>query len=41
VFYSWLKQFMEAGKARLRGDTLRDSTQDEVSGLKEENQRLK
>jgi transposase len=41
VFYSWLKQFMEAGKARLRGDTLRDATQDEVAGLKEENQRLK
>jgi len=41
VFYSWLKQFMEAGKARLRSNTLRDATQDEVSQLREENQRLK
>jgi transposase len=41
VFYSWLKQFMEAGKARLQGNTLRDATQDEVTQLREENQRLK
>ena len=24
VYYSWLKDFMEAGKARMRGDSLRD-----------------
>ena len=32
---------MEAGKARLRGDSLRDATQSEVKGLREENGRLK
>jgi len=41
VYYTWLKHFMEGGKSRLRGDTLRDATHDEVSGLREENQRLK
>ena len=32
---------MEAGKARLRGNTLRNATRDEVSGFREENQRLR
>ena len=32
---------MEAGKARLKGDTLRDDTQKEVKGLRQENARLK
>lgn len=41
VYYSWLKQFMEGGKSRLWGDTLRDATHDEVSALREENLRLK
>jgi len=41
LYYSWLKDFMEAGKARLRGDTLRDATQSEVKGLRQENARLK
>ena len=27
VYYSWLKDFMEAGKLRLQGDTARDATQ--------------
>jgi transposase len=26
IYYSWLKNFMEAGKARLKGDGLRDAT---------------
>lgn len=41
IYYSWLKDFMEAGKTRLKGDTLRDATKYEVKRLKEENMRLK
>ena len=41
LYYSWLKDFMEAGKARLKGDTLRDATQGEVKELRRENARLK
>ena len=41
LYYSWLKDFMEAGKARLKADGLRDATQREVKGLREENARLK
>lgn len=41
IYYSWLKDFMEAGKARLRGDSLRDATKGEVKRLREENLRLK
>ncbi len=41
VYYAWLKDFMEAGKARLQADTVRDATQVEVEGLKRENGRLK
>ena len=41
LYYSWLKDFMEAGKARLKGDTLRDATRSEVKGLRQENGRLK
>jgi len=41
VYYAWLKQFMEGGKDRLRGDTLRSATRDEVALLKEENVQLK
>ena len=41
VYYAWLKDFMEAGKLRLQGDTLRDATQIEVSQLKLQNDRLK
>ena len=41
VYYAWLKEFMEAGKARLQADTVRDATQVEVEGLKRENERLK
>ncbi len=32
---------MEAGKARLQADTVRDATQVEVEGLKRKNERLK
>jgi transposase len=41
VYYRWLKDFMEAGKRRLRGDTLREAGRDEVQALQQENARLK
>lgn len=41
LFYKWNKEFMEAGKKRLAGDTTREATSDEVSELRKENQRLK
>ena len=41
MFYKWNKEFMEAGKKRLEGDTSREATSDEVMELRKENQRLK
>jgi len=41
VYYKWLKDFMEAGKRRLRGDMQREAGREEVVALKEENARLK
>jgi len=41
VYYKWLKDFMEAGKKRLRGDVQREATSEEVSHLRQENERLK
>jgi len=41
VYYYWLKDFMEAGKARMRGDSLRDATTADVGHRKGENERLK
>jgi transposase len=41
IYYKWLKDFMEAGKARMRGDTLREASSDEVKALRQENERLK
>lgn len=41
VYYKWLKDFMEAGKGRLKGDSLREANRAEVETLKQENQRLK
>lgn len=41
LFYKWNKEFMEAGKKRLNGDTERQATTDEVSELRKENLRLK
>jgi transposase len=41
LYYSWLKDFMEGGKARLKGDSLRDATQGEVKQFRLENARLK
>jgi transposase len=41
VFYKWNKEFLEAGKKRLAGDTTREATSDEVAELRKENLRLK
>lgn len=41
LYYSWLKDFMEAGKERLRKDSLRDATKSEVKKLRVENDKLK
>jgi transposase len=37
LFYRWSKSFMEAGKRRLNGDTLREASTDEVTQLRKEN----
>ncbi len=39
--YGWSKEFMEAGKRRLAGDTARAATSDEVKDLRRESQALK
>ena len=41
LYYKWSKDFMEAGKKRLDGDTSREANTDEVTGLKRENKDLK
>jgi transposase len=41
LFYRWSKAFMEAGKRRLNGDTLREASTDEVTQLRKENDELK
>jgi transposase len=41
VYYSWLKDFMEAGKERMQKDVLRQANKREVKELKKENERLK
>ena len=41
LYYRWSKDFLEAGKKRLAGDTVREANTDEVSGLKQENKDLK
>jgi transposase len=40
-YYSWSKEFMEAGKKRLAGDTAREANTDEVKGLRREARDLK
>jgi transposase len=40
-YYKWSKDFMEAGKHRLNGDTMREVNTSEVQGLKGENASLK
>ena len=41
LYYNWSKDFMEAGKKRLAGDTTRQATSSEVTGLKREARDLK
>jgi transposase len=40
-YYKWSKDFMEAGKKRLNGDTEREANSVEVKDLKDENEALK
>jgi transposase len=41
LFYKWSKTFLEAGKKRLLGDTVREAGTDEVSSIRKENDQLK
>ena len=41
LYYSWSKEFLEAGKKRLAGDTGRQATSGEVKGLRQEMRDLK
>ncbi|WP_281824308.1 IS3-like element ISSsp2 family transposase [Sphingobium sp. BS19] len=41
LYYTWSKEFMEAGKRRLAGDTARAATTDEVKDLRRESSALK
>ncbi len=41
LYYRWSKEFLEAGKKRLLGDTQREANSGEVSDLRKENARLK
>lgn len=41
LYYKWSKEFLEAGKKRLAGDTARAATSDEVKGLRAEARSLK
>ena len=41
VYYKWSKDFMEAGKRRLTGDTARAANSDEVRDLRKEARDLK
>ncbi len=41
LYYTWSKEFLEAGKRRLAGDTARAATTDEVKSLRQEARALK
>ena len=41
LYYSWSKEFLEAGKKRLAGDTARQATSNEVKALRAEARDLK
>ena len=41
LYYSWSKEFLEAGKKRLAGDTARQATSPEVKDLRAEASALK
>ncbi len=41
IYYKWSKEFLEAGKRRLAGDTARSASTDEVKVLRRESRDLK
>ena len=41
VYYNWLKEFMEAGKARLKGEATRGATKGEVELYRRQNEELR
>ena len=41
LYYKWSKTFLQAGKRRLKGDTLREVNSDGVSEFRQENEQLK
>ncbi len=41
LYYRWSKDFMEAGKRRLQGDTQREANSGEVTSIRQENEQLK
>ncbi len=41
LYYTWSKEFMEAGKKRLAGDTARAASSEDVKGLRQEAAALK
>lgn len=41
LYYNWSKEFLEAGKRQLKGDTKREATSGEVVELRSENVELK
>ena len=41
LYYRWSKEFLEAGKKRLVGDTTREATSSDVTDLRKEHARLK
>ena len=41
LYYRWSKDFLEAGKKRLMGDTTREANSNEVPDLKKRNEHLK
>src|SRR5687767_14967491 len=41
MYYKWSKEFLEAGKQRLVGDTKREADRHEVEEMRNENEQLK
>jgi len=41
LYYRWSREFLEAGKKRLEGDTLREASTSEVKELRKQNAALK
>ncbi len=41
LYYRWSKEFLEAGKERLNGNTQRQADSGEVKALRQENEQLK